>query len=602
VTSLNIDLVTTSIVEQDKRLEALYNKTKEDPKNFTAHRQYAEILLERPNKEKALRALQSLEIILSEKKEDIESLVLRIIALRYTGEIKNAKILAEDYIEKYPDTVGFHVQLISILIIQNKNDQAKGHLKTALKKFYDDEKITRLNIQVYSSLRKWDRVLTLCNTSLQSNPTDQRTVIYKCQSLYFLHKENEAILYFEKFKKEFPRQFNLPMWTMGGEYQSCSYNYALHCKHQAKLESNEHQNVIVENNQLFFTSKLSENSKNLLKKAIDETTEILSNTQHHTTQNNIKLLQAECHIELEKFQESMLVLNDISPEYDFENTGYAKIKTLLLSKEFQKCTDLCLTYLDSFPDNKNTKKIISYSYLGLGNTSEYEKRMSEIKNDQKNDEPSEQVDTSFHINKNEHYDNYKKFMDLMNNFSGEVFIINSYTKAKIVEFIRIMVDDPDNKVTKVSIIGGIFNRSDGGHQFYNQYLKLQEEVRIFNSQKVGCQIKFRINNDGAHARYYMDRNQVYRGTGDEQVLSSSIDDFQLVNKQKDEDDIRKTWTRLWIDPKCFPLPSNSEDVEAWKKILTLYDDKRDKFDHEKKDIELIPKIEQILHTDKNKKS
>ena len=43
----------------------------------------------------------------------------------------------------------------------------------------------------------------------------------------------------------------------------------------------------------------------------------------------------------------------------------------------------------------------------------------------------------------------------------------------------------------------------------------------------------------------MDRNQVYRGTGDEQVQSSSIDDFQLVTKQKDEDDIRKTWKILW---------------------------------------------------------
>ena len=139
------------------------------------------------------------------------------------------------------------------------------------------------------------------------------------------------------------------------------------------------------------------------------------------------------------------------------------------------------------------------------------------------------------------------------------------------------------------------------HEAVNhQYLKLQEEVRIFNSQKFGCQIKFRISSNGAHARYYMDRNQVYRGTGDEQVLSSSIDDFQLVTKQKDEDDIRKTWKKLWTDPKCLPLPNNSEDVEAWKKILTLYNDKREKFDHEKKDIELIPKIKNILDPDESK--
>jgi tetratricopeptide (TPR) repeat protein len=587
-----------------KQLEVLYNKIAENPKDYLSHKQYAEILLERPNKDRAARAKKSLEIIFNglEEKDVLDSLVLYLIALRYLKETKNAKHLAETFIQKYPNTVGFHVQLIQILHLENKIDQAKNLLDTALKKFHDEDKLIRLNIRIQESMEKHEMVLSLCNKALHQYPDDQRIVISKCYALVNLHKIDVAILEFEKFKEAFPHNFNLPMWGMEGDYFSCSSEYARICMIASYIKSPGHHYRDVKNNHFVLNSVLTEDSKNLLIKAIDETTEILSNTNHHATQNGIKSIQAECYLLLGKFPESTIVLDEIPSEYDFNKITMQKILALLYSKKFQKCVNLCLTYLDSFPDDLGSKQAIALSYLELGNKKEYDEWYLKITDALEGDKTSKQADASFHLNPKEHYDNYKKFMNLMNNFSGKVYIINSYTKARIVELIRIMIDEPNNKVTEISIIGGLFNTRDGGHQFYNQYLKLQEEVRIFNSQKFGCQIKFRISSNGAHARYYMDRNQVYRGTGDEQVLSSSIDDFQLVTKQKDEDDIRKTWKRLWTDPKCLPLPNNSEDVEAWKKILTLYDDKRAKLDHEKKDIELIPKIEKILDPDESKKS
>ena len=77
----------------NKQLEALYNKIAENPKDYLSHKQYAEILLERPNKDRALRAKKSLEIIFNglEEKDVLDSLVLYLIALRYLGETKKTK-------------------------------------------------------------------------------------------------------------------------------------------------------------------------------------------------------------------------------------------------------------------------------------------------------------------------------------------------------------------------------------------------------------------------------------------------------------------------------------------------------------------------------
>ena len=313
-----------------KQLEALYNKIAENPKDYLSHKQYAEILLERPNKDRAARAKKSLEIIFNglEEKDVLDSLVLYLIALRYLEETKKAKHLAETFIQKYPNTVGFHVELIQILQIENKIDQAETLLERALKKFHDDEKLVRCNIRLQSNLKKWEKSLSLCNIALDSHPKDQRIVNLKCKSLFDLDRVDEAILFFEKFKENHPHQFNLPMWTMNNEYQSCSAAYALFCNIAAMRKSPGHERAFHENGQLRMSSSLTEDSKNLLEKAIDETTEILSNTEHQASQNGIKVLQSECYRLLEKFEESRIILEEIPLEYDFEDTGLAKIKTL----------------------------------------------------------------------------------------------------------------------------------------------------------------------------------------------------------------------------------------------------------------------------------
>jgi len=184
----------TNPVFLNKQLESLYNKITENPKDYPSQKQYAEILLERPNKDRALRAKKSLEIILTEKKGgDINSEFLYLNALRFTGETKKAKYLAEQGIEKYPNTAGFHVQLISILMTENNMNQAEDYLNTALKKFHNDEKIIRLEIKLHMLLNNWEKSLTLCNEALQSHPEDQRIVIGQIQSLSNLNRTHDAV-------------------------------------------------------------------------------------------------------------------------------------------------------------------------------------------------------------------------------------------------------------------------------------------------------------------------------------------------------------------------------------------------------------------------
>ena len=589
----------TNPVFLNKQLELLYNKITENPKDYPSQKQYAEILLERPNKDRALRAKKSLEIILTEKEGgDINSEFLYLNALRFTGETKKAKYLAEQGIEKYPNTAGFHVQLISILMTENNMNQAEDYLNTALKKFHNDEKIIRLEIKLHMLLNNWEKSLTLCNEALQSHPEDQRIVIGQIQSLSNLNRTHEAVQVCEKFKDEFPQQFSLAMWDVKGDYLPCSFYYALLCKIMADGKSNEHQIISVKNNQFNITSNLTEEAKSFLKKAIDETTDILSNTEYHASQNNIKFLQARCYQMLEKFEETMIILDEIPSEYDTRIKQTLKIKSLFFLKKYQKCIDMGLTFLDSFPDERTLNKIIALCYLGLGNTKEFEKLYP-------NTETSKQVDGSFHINKKESYDNYQKFMDFLYGFSGTLCIKNSYTKASLVNDIRKMVRNPNNKVTKVRIIGGLFDKYDGGDQFYNEYLDLKKQVQLFNAQskKLGCRIEFKINNDGVHARYFMDDNQVYNGTGKEQIELNQIDDFLLVTKNVMVDEIRKTWNELWNSPDSIQLPKTDNDTEEWKKMLRKYKEttKTNK-DKEKNIIPLISEIEYILHSDESKKS
>lgn len=551
----------------NKQLEGLYNKIKKNPKDYLSHRQYAEILLERPNKERALRAIQSLEIILSEKECDIDSQVLYLIALRYTDKMKKAKNLVERLIEEYPNTVGFHVQLIQILHIENKIDQAEDLLKTALKKFPYDEHLVRLHIRLQNSLKKWEKSLTLCNSVLQSHPKDQRIVISKCQSLFFLDRVDELILFFEKFKDEHPHQFNLPMWSMDDEYFSCSSVYALFCKIAANRKSPEHQNTHIENEQLVIVSELTENSKNLLEKAIDETTEILSNTQYHTTQNEIKLLQAECYRIFEKFQESSIILKEIPSEYKFRNTGMEKILTLFYSKEFQKCIEFCSTYLDSFPDDIVAKGAVSYSYLGLGNTSEFEKRMSELKDRVKDTKTYKQVNAGFHIYPKQHFQNDQKFIDFLCSFSGVLCISNAYTKVDIVDYIERAITHYDCKVKTIRILSGPFNRIDGGDQFYTVYKELKKKITFFNQKGAyPCKIKIKIKmNYDEHARYYFDEKSVYNGTGTDQVIDGQKDDFNPEYDPTTIEDIKKDFQDNWIDESNYELTDQN-----WHNLLRAY--------------------------------
>ena len=98
----------------------------------------------------------------------------------------------------------------------------------------------------------------------------------------------------------------------------------------------------------------------------------------------------------------------------------------------------------------------------------------------------------------------------------------------------------------------------------------------------------------------MDDNQVYNGTGKDQIELNSVDDFILVTKKEMAEEIRKTWDDLWNSPKSIDLPKTDNDVEQWRKILRKYNQKRDKKDKEKNPISLIPEIDHILNSEESK--
>ena len=354
---------------------------------------------------------------------------------------------------------------------------------------------------------------------------------------------------------------------MDDEYFSCSSLYALFCKIAAYRKSPEHQDAHEENEQLVIPSKLTKESKNLLEKAIDETTEILSNTQYHATQNKIKLLQAECYRLLEKFQESSIILEEIPFEYNFKRTGVEKIRTLFFSREFQKCIEFCSTYLDSFPDNGLAKAAVSYSYLGLGNTSEFKKWMPEKIDVEKNPKTPKKIDASFHIYPTKHFQNDTEFINFLCSFSGVLCISNPYTKKEIIDYIARAIINYDCKINTVRMLSGPLDREDGGKQFFQNYKELNKKIILFNMSKdIPCKIKVKIKmNYDEHARYYFDRESVYNGTGTDQIKHGDKDDFDLKNDPAAIEDIKNDFTSNWNDKSNYELTD-----ENWHNLLQAY--------------------------------
>ena len=168
---------------------------------------------------------------------------------------------------------------------------------------------------------------------MQLDPKNQRLILLRAESLKNLDRLDEAIEKFEEFKERFPHQFDLPMWDRNGNYYSCSSTYAEFCLEQGSKLTTVKYSSTVENKKLIHRHELSDKAKELFIKAVDETVEIISNTQYEKSQNLIKYTQSRCYYHLEKFNESLLVLNEIPSEQLGYTTEQFRCALLFTSKK-----------------------------------------------------------------------------------------------------------------------------------------------------------------------------------------------------------------------------------------------------------------------------
>ena len=567
---------TKNPVYNNKKLEELYNKISMDPEDYASHLQYAELLLATPNFERSSRAIKSLEKILVKNNANVDALVLHVKSLRWVNRIKESQSMAEYYCNEYSETIGFYIQLIMIYIQQNKFDQAKNFLTKALKKFSDDLELTRAQIYLYSKIQQYDTALTVCNDTFLIFPNDPRIIRSKCVILWNMGNHLESIASLKEFKNNFPEEYNSPLWDTDGDYTSCGVLLSELLLRQAReiSDSDEHlfTNVDYDSGKPVFKIKknLSDKAKKLFENIIDETTELLSNTEFADSQDNVRLIHVESLMELEKFQDADIMLYEITSENHLESKNYLKIRTSLYLERYRECVAYAQNYLKQRPISISAKRILGCAHLMLGNLKDFELIKKELTEENEISSSNEQEPAGFHIYPREHLKNDQNFIDFLCNFSGDLRISNQYTKKDIVEYLERAITNYECKIQKVRILSGPFDLKDGGKQFHKMYKELMKKIALFNKTKsIPCQITVKIKMDyDEHARYYFDRKSVYNGTGTDQVISGDKDDFSLLDDLDAIDDIKKEFRENWIDH------SNYELTEAnWHNLLRAYGEK-----------------------------
>ena len=580
----------------EEQIMRLGLRISQNPEDIFLHRQFVEALTKYPNTKRAQRSIESLKTILTIEPEDIDSLILLVRCYRLIQDFDAARNLAERCITKYPDTAGFHEELGRTYIADNKFDQAKQILLPAFKKFSSDKRLARAVILYYEQINDLNTALEITNHELKLEPENLFLLQSKIIGLEKLKGVDYAIEFAEGVKEKFPKIFTQMAWSNVGPGISGGLSFRLAILYYQKainiLNKVEHLDFEIKDEKLEIKNGLTSETKTLLEKANDLCIEILSNSMYSETQDNIKLINAGILCHLTRFDESLLLLNEISEESIFIlDVKRNYVFNLFLQERFQDAIRVCKEVLIDYPNHRFFNKYLLLSYKLTGRTDEYdqlkkklEKKNLEKKDGTKNEDSFKK--NSFSIDNDNRYSSFIEYQELWKSFKGELRLFHPHVKVNFIQFLHDYIGDSE-QIRKIEIIGGDFGPYDGGVQFFRNYRKLKKEIEMFNETHTNCQIivKIFLGESQTHARYIINDKVVWNSdAGYDQVEYGQNSEF---TKLPDDTAIlrKKQIDKLWN--LAITLNENN-----FKKICKNYVEKLPKGTEPAKDI--------MNYLDKNK--
>ncbi len=551
-----------------KKIKDLGIRIKEHPDDLSAHRKYAEALTVFPNKPRSELALKSVKKILEEDENcnDVDSLRLLIRCYRLIGDLDSARDFAQKFSDQFPNTSGFKEELGRVHIENNNLDLAKDTLLPAFQRFPNDKRLARALILYYERMGETESALSLTSHQIKLDPTNFFLLQSKMIALWDLGRTDQAISFGEEIQEKFPDVFYQAGWNLQTQhFSSLSYRLSLFYYFKAKniLKNERHLNWKIKNGKITFENDLTSEAKTLLEKANDLCFAILEETNYSATQDNIKIFNAKILHNLTKFEESLILLNEISSELDLD-CPWMKVKNLFYLGRFSEAIKICEKALSDYPNHQLFNKTLLSLYVGAKKPEEYDQLKKKLEaNTYQHIDKNESNKTNsfdkkpFSIDHDDPYGGFRNYLDMLHSVGDTLRILNPHLKRTLIDFLHDHVSE-SSQIKRIELLGGHQNEHDKGEQFFKNYRGLKRTIDMFNRANPKCKLVVRVflGDDKLHARYVIGDKDVWLAPGYDQVIQADGDEVIPLEDTRAKK-VRKDVEKLWAG--AIPLRESSFD-------------------------------------------
>lgn len=347
---------TQTIEEKIKSITKKISGGSEDP---YLHKNLAKNLIKLPSLRNCELALKSINDYLEIKPDDLDAKIIKCRSLRIISQNDEALSILEQLKENHTDFTHPEIEeeIGRNLISKGDYKTAKAILQQANSSFPNTPRIQRALVSVLELNNDYEDALGLTNILLEKNPHDLISIQNKLYDLMNLDRFEEAIIYGDEIRNNFPQIFYRIAFNIYGitgvwkSFSSICYQYG-----EKKLVNSNHNLVkLNDNNELIIIRNLNDSAKSLFEKSI----KIIEYFFEHNSLNEFNILdkdlnsvktnQLKCYMKLNDYKSALIVSDEILTHQKSEYVSMLKAISLFHLEKFTDAKKIFDEILNDFP-------------------------------------------------------------------------------------------------------------------------------------------------------------------------------------------------------------------------------------------------------------
>jgi len=560
--------------------------------------------------------LECTKKILGQSPEDIESLILQIRTLRRLDRNDEAKIfleLAESIEADNPEVL---IQRSSILLGENRNNEAKKVLNH-LEKIDMEKAFINLGALAWNENR-YDDALHFFSRHLEIEPDNFVAAKNKVGLLCQMERYDDSVSVAEKFIEKYgERQFRMYR-ELGILHYEISQIYASRsgeeynnqpCVFGSRIldESDEKWN----DENFINTRKTSEHLRKALEvfEKIDEKGIHNARTRYWKARTCISLEDAE--LGTNAIQDCL----DEKKNWDIESYQASFLKRQGKNEE---AIELCDKILKDYPNDPIAKSTKVDALYWSGNIEEYERLFHKYYPKEEPKKPTSEL--SLRTSKTGPFTNPIKVMDFLadkNNIKNNLWILDPYFDSKGFSLLNSAVEQ-NSEINEIHIITDMkklvsfwsMHPIDKVKEFRSYINRFNTAFRGKTTIQMIISSEFTEKNESDyHDRFLISQERVWNFASAYQIYGNQIVDIQKLEDQETIDNDLKMFNKLWNGEKIHKIYGKMKsDNDEFKKLLNFVaeelekrrEPERENFNKRVEDLNATPsKLEEILDSEKN---